>query len=71
MNIPEQVKEAADGLGTGIGYLGKYSGKDVYSIEFGESEDTGMPALVLFDGKKATLKIDTESLHILHVLTAS
>lgn len=59
VEIPQQVKEAAEGMGTVITYVHRLKGYDVYSVgtprdENGDRPPTGLPMVVLFKDGKAT-----------------
>ena len=59
IEIPQQVKEAAEGMGTVITYVHHLKGYDVYGVgtprdENGDRPPTGLPMAVLFKDGKAT-----------------
>ncbi|MBR1798303.1 MAG: hypothetical protein IJ761_00175 [Bacteroidales bacterium] len=58
MEIPEQVREAAVGLGTEIAYLHQRKGYAVYSVGMPHKKGvltcpTGLPTVVIFKAGKA------------------
>lgn len=59
IEIPQQVKKAAEGMGTVITYVHRLKGYDVYSVgtprdENGDRPPTGLPMVVLFKDGNAT-----------------
>jgi len=75
MNIPEQVKKAAKGLGTHIDYLGEHNGEQVYEVytpdKNGVGLETGFPILVFFAKEEARLEISDDNLTVLMELNPS
>lgn len=66
VEIPQQVKEAAERLGTVITYVHRLKGYDVYSVgmppdENGEIQPTGLPTLVLYKSGNARIVGGIES----------
>ena len=66
VEIPQQVKEAAERLGTVITYVHRLKGYDVYSVgmppdEKGEIQPTGLPTLVLYKSGNARIVGGMES----------
>lgn len=64
--IPDQVKEAAEGMGAEITFIHVKQGYSVYSVgtprdENGDSPPTGLPMVVLFKDGKATQVVGHDS----------
>lgn len=68
MNIPEQVKKAAEShvemYGLSFNYLGKHQGKDAFQFHFPDDANTGFPFVYLFDGTSVTEVTGFEALDI-------